>query len=482
MKRIVAILIMVMLLLVPLTAFAQVTPFDESEATAGTVILLNADTGQEIFSKNPDERIYPASTTKLMTVLVAVENGMLNENVTVGEEVTAFTEDSSLMGLKAGETIPGIDLIYGMLLESGNDAAAATAVHVGGSIEGFAEMMNAKASELGMTDTHFVNPHGIQDDNHYTTGADMEKLVEAVYQNSEIMKIAETKTYTVQPTDLVTEPRELKNTNKLLYTDPEKPEDAEYYYEYATGLKTGYTVAANGCLVASASKDGLNLISLIFCDPSELGKDRWGMAKNLFEYGFGNYQNVAAADIIEGYTVSEVVSNPAENDPEAGVLDLLAEADSDQMIMLSNDQVAELENGTLDLDSTVNLARPLTLTDTVREGDEFGTVEFILDDGTPLGAATLVASRDVYKLGDEKLQSEALGDSSIEFSDVADSLGRNAAVLWWLLIPAGIIALLVVRSSMATRQRRRSRRSPISRYYYRPVRPSYRKMRYKGRF
>ena len=122
------------------------------------------------------------------------------------------------MGLKAGETIPGIDLVYGMLLESGNDAAAATAVYIGGSIKGFAALMNAKASELGMENTHFVNPHGIQDDNHYTTGADMKKLVEAVYRNKEIMEIADTKTYTVQPTDLVTEPRELKNTNKLLYT------------------------------------------------------------------------------------------------------------------------------------------------------------------------------------------------------------------------------------------------------------------------
>ena len=247
-------------------------------------------------------------------------------------------------------------------------------------------------------------------------------------------------------------------------------------------MKTGYTVAANGCLVASASRDGLNLVSMIFCDSSELGKERWGMATNLFEYGFGNYQNVVATDIVKGYTVRETVSNAAENDPEAGVLELLAETDSNQMIMLSNDQVADLENGTLDLDSTVNLARPMTLTDTVREGDEFGTVEFILDDGTPLGAAKLVASRDVYKLGDEKLQSQALGDSSIEFSDVANPLGQNAAVLWWLLIPAGIIVLLVFRSSMATRQRRRSRRAPISRYHYRPVRPNYRKMRYKGRF
>lgn len=481
MKKIIAIIIIALVFAIPQAAFAQVTPFDESEAAAETVLLFNADTGQDIFSKNADERIYPASTTKLMTVLVAVENGILTENVTVGEEVTAFTSDSSLMGLKAGETIPGIDLIYGMLLESGNDAAAATAVHVGGTIEGFADMMNAKAAELGMTGTHFTNPHGVQDDNHYTTGADMKKLVEAVYQNETLMDIAGTKVYTVQPTDLVTEPRELKNTNKLIYTDPEKPQDAGYYYEYATGLKTGYTVAANGCLVASASKDGLNLIALVFNDPSELGVNRWGIAKNLFEYGFENYVNVSAADLMADYSVTETINNPAQNDPQAGVLKLLAQADNEQMVMLDREQAAQLENGTLSLNPTVNLEKSLTISDTVREGEEFGTVAFILPDGTPLGSATLVASRDVYKLGDEKLQSQALGDGGIEFSDVMGSLTKNPAVLWWLLVPAGIIVFLLMRTMTASRQSSYYKRAPAPRYsYYR--RPNYKRLRYRGRF
>lgn len=482
MKKFVAILTIALVLAMPLTAFAQAAPFDESKATAGTVLLFNADTGQEIFSKNPDDRIYPASTTKLMTVLVAVENGILDENVKVGEEVTAFTKDSSLMGLRAGESIPGADLVYGMLLCSGNDAAAATAVHVGGSIDGFADLMNEKAVELGMTGSHFVNPHGVQDDRHYTTGADMKKLVEAVYKNEEIMEIAGAKTYTVQPTDMVTEPRELKNTNKLVYTDPEKPQDAGCYYDYATGMKTGYTAAAHGCLVASASKDGLNLITLIFDDPSELGTDRWGMAKDLFDYGFANYKNVSAADLMKDYTVTETIENPAENDPQAGVLKLLALPSDDQMIMLSIDQLADLQSGTLSLNPTVNLTRPLSITGTVNEGDEFGTVEFILPNGTPLGAAKLVASRDVYKLGDEKLQSQALGDTSIEFSDVVDTLSRNAAVLWWLLIPAGIIVFLLIRTMTASRQgggHYRKAYAPHHAYYRRP---NYRKMRYKGRF
>ena len=159
MKKVVALLIVILVLVIPVTAFAQVTPvqpFDDLKADAGTVMLFNAETGQEIYSKNADTKIYPASTTKLMTALIAAESGKLDDEVKVGEEVTAFGEESSLMKLKAGETIAARDLLYGMMLVSGNDAAAAMAVHLAGGIDAFSARMNAKAQELGMTGTHFT--------------------------------------------------------------------------------------------------------------------------------------------------------------------------------------------------------------------------------------------------------------------------------------------------------------------------------------
>lgn len=486
MKKVVALIVVILVFIIPVTAFAQVTPiqpFDDSKADAGTVMLFNAKTGQDIYSKNADEKIYPASTTKLMTALLAAESGKLDDQVKVGEEVTAFGEESSLMKLKAGETISARDLLYGMMLVSGNDAAAAMAVHLAGGISAFATQMNQKAQELGMTGTHFTNPHGVHDDNHYTTGADMKKLAMAVYQNNEIMQIADTKTYTVQPTDKVTETRQLKNTNKLIYTDPEHPEDGVFYYEYADGMKTGLTPQAGGCLVASATKGDLSLIALIYNDTSEEYNNRWSIAKGLFEYGFENYENVSASDFTSNYSVTQTITNPAENDPDAGQLKLTAQpVEGGEKVMLTKSQAEAVKAGTLQLGTNLNLTRDLTAP--VKTGDEFGTVDFTLDDGTVIGTARLVASRDVYQFGDEKTQSKALGESPFEYwakTDVISEIQKNSAVLWWLLIPAGIIVLLLVRTAMVNRRRIRGKKMPAAKYYYhRPI--MRRRPRYRGRF
>lgn len=486
MKKVVALLIVILVMVIPVTAFAQVTPlqpFDDSKADAGTVMLFNAETGQEIYSKNADTKIYPASTTKLITALIAAESGKLDDEVKVGEEVTAFGEESSLMKLKAGETIAARDLLYGMMLVSGNDAAAAMAVHLAGGIDAFSAQMNAKAQELGMTGTHFTNPHGVHDDNHYTTGGDMKKLAMAVFQNNELMQMADTKTYTVQPTDKVTETRQLKNTNKLIYSDPQHPEDGVFYYEYANGMKTGLTPQAGGCLVASATKGDLSLIALVFNDTSEEYNNRWNIAKELFDYGFDNYENVSGADFTGNYSVTQTITNPAENDPDAGQLKLTAEPVSaeEQKVMLTKPQADDLKAGTLDLKTNLNLTRALTAP--VKTGDEFGTVEFTLEDGTVIGTAKLVASRDIYQLGDERSQSEALGESPFEYwskTDVLSEIGKNTAVLWWLLIPAGIIVLLMVRTVMVNRRRNRGKRMPAAKYYYH--RPMHKRPRYRGRY
>ena len=153
----------------------------------------------------------------------------------------------------------------------------------------------------------------------------MKKLAMAVFQNNELMQMADTKTYTVQPTDKVTETRQLKNTNKLIYSDPEHPEDGVFYYEYANGMKTGLTPQAGGCLVASATKGDLSLIALVFNDTSEEYNNRWNIAKELFDYGFDNYENVSGADFTGNYSVTQTITNPAENDPDAGQLKLTAE-------------------------------------------------------------------------------------------------------------------------------------------------------------
>lgn len=188
------------------------------EITTNAVLLVDADSGEVLFSKNADEQIYPASTTKLMTALLTIENASLDDEVTVGDEVTGFPSGSSLLGMTSGETLTIRDLLHGIFLVSGNDAASALAVHIGGTQEQFVDMMNARAQELGMTHTNFVNPHGIKDDNHYTTASDMALLAREVLKHEELVSIASTETYTIPANEEHSEDRELENTNRLIYT------------------------------------------------------------------------------------------------------------------------------------------------------------------------------------------------------------------------------------------------------------------------
>ena len=191
---------------------------DSMFESASTVMLFDAVTGEDIYIKNPDKKVFPASTTKLLTALIAEENGIQSRDVTVAVCADDFSSDNSLMGLVRNETIPGIDLLYGMLVRSGNDAATAIAVEIAGSSSEFAEIMNEKAQELGMTHSHFMNASGLHNDDHYTTGSDMKKLAMEAYKSDLIMTICGTGKYIVDPTDMCIEQRTLFNSNKLLIT------------------------------------------------------------------------------------------------------------------------------------------------------------------------------------------------------------------------------------------------------------------------
>ena len=205
----------------------------------------------------------------------------MSDMVTCGQEVI-FSSEYSVMGLQPGEIISVRDLIYGMMLVSGNDAAAALAVYIGGSIEGFADMMNEKAEELGMTGTHFTNPHGAHDENHFTTAEDMAKLAMAAYSNPDFMSIVGTKVYQPEDTNMATGKTLLDNSNRLIRSDINSY--AKWYNEYATGMKTGYTSQAGYCLVASTSKNNQDLIALIFEHTST--NDRFTLANELFDFGY----------------------------------------------------------------------------------------------------------------------------------------------------------------------------------------------------
>jgi len=240
--------------------------------SASSAVLMEQDSGRIIFEKDANTKRRIASITKIMTAILAIESGKLKEKVTVSEN--AVKAEGSSIYLKAGEKITLEDLVYGLMLRSGNDAAVAIAEAVGGSLDGFVYMMNQKAEEIGMANTHFANPHGLDDhEDHYSTAYDMALLTRYAMNNDTYKKIASTKTYRQDnPTEAWD--RVWKNKNKLLTT----------LYEYSTGGKTGYTKRAKRTLVSTAEKNGLSLIAVTLNDP-----DDWDDHINMFETAFKKY-------------------------------------------------------------------------------------------------------------------------------------------------------------------------------------------------
>ncbi len=236
----------------------------ELAVSAKAAILMHADSGRVLYEKNADEHMLIASTTKIMTAIVVLEHCELDDLVEVDSR-SAGIEGSS-MYLKAGESYTVEDLLYGLLLVSGNDAASALALHVADSMEEFAELMNAKAAELGMTESSFKNAHGLDEEGHYSTARDMAKLAAYCMGNEDFARIAGTVSHTVGEQTLV-------NHNRLLRE-----------YDGCLGLKTGYTMAAGRTLVTCAERDGARYVCVTLNDP-----DDWDDHKALYDWAFANY-------------------------------------------------------------------------------------------------------------------------------------------------------------------------------------------------
>jgi serine-type D-Ala-D-Ala carboxypeptidase (penicillin-binding protein 5/6) len=243
--------------------------------SAQTAILIEQESGRILYEKDAHKKMRIASITKIMTAILAIESGKMDEMVTVSER--AVKAEGSAVYLQKGEKIKLEDLVYALMLRSGNDAAVAIAEHVGGSLEGFVVMMNQKAQEIGMTNTEFANPHGLDDhENHFSTAYDMAILTQYAMGNESYQKISGTETHRAPNPNEKWE-RVWGNKNKLLTG----------LYKYTTGGKTGYTVRAKRTLVSTASKDGFNTIVVTLNDP-----DDWQDHMNLHDYAFNNYELV----------------------------------------------------------------------------------------------------------------------------------------------------------------------------------------------
>ncbi len=238
--------------------------------SAQAAILMDRDSGRILFAKNADQELKIASLTKIMTAIVALEQSKPNSILTVGPNAVGV-EGSSIY-LKQGEKIPLINVLYGLMLRSGNDAAVAVAEHVGGSVNGFVYLMNQKANFLGLSHTHFMNPHGLDQLGHYSSAKDLAILSSYALKNPTFREIVKTQVKTVDWPGLDWD-QKFYNKNKLLRL-----------YPWADGVKTGFTKQARRTLVTSATKNGQQLVAVTLND----GND-WQDAMDMYNYGFANY-------------------------------------------------------------------------------------------------------------------------------------------------------------------------------------------------
>lgn len=246
-------------------------------------IVIDRNSKAILYGKSETEQRKMASTTKIMTAIVVLENANLSDIVTISKK--AANTGGSVLGIKTGDKISVCDLLYGLLLVSGNDTAVALAEHVGGSVEGFADMMNKKAAELGLTNTHYVTPHGLDDDNHYTTAYELAILTDYALNNKTFYNYVATKSYTININGY---PKTLRNTNELLGNL-----DGVY------GVKTGFTNGANRCLVTSCKRGNLDIICIVLGADSK--KFRTQDSIKLIEYCFSNYEVINLKQIINDY-------------------------------------------------------------------------------------------------------------------------------------------------------------------------------------
>ncbi|NLJ89507.1 MAG: D-alanyl-D-alanine carboxypeptidase [Clostridiales bacterium] len=248
--------------------------------SADAAIVMEAETGSILYGKNIHNKYYPASITKILTTLIALENSSMNEIVTFSRDAVFNVDlDSSRIGIDVGEELSMEQALYGIMLESANEVSYAVAEHVGGDINTFIDMMNQKARSLGANNSNFMNPHGLPDENHYTTPYDMALISKAAIQNNEFREITNSRTYVIPPTNIQEETRYLANHHKFIKKD--------IHYDGAIGGKTGWTRASMYTLVTFAKRDGMTLISVIMSCPN--AKDQYKDTANLLNYAFDNF-------------------------------------------------------------------------------------------------------------------------------------------------------------------------------------------------
>lgn len=409
---------------------------------AQSAILINQDTGEVLFEKNADTRMNPASTTKIMTALLALEYGDMNSVVTIPDEAADIPDDSSKVPVTVGEEMTFIDLLYGFMLKSGNDAGNAIAVLIAGSVDAFVDMMNDRAAQLGCTGTHFVNAHGYTAEGHYTTARDMALITQEAMKYSTFRKIVSSSQYTMGQSSLRDE-LVIQNSNALVVYG------SEYRYRYATGVKTGTTSAAGQCLVGSATKDDINLISVVFKSTVAFPHAKWQDTTRLMEYGFAQYQTYDFQQLYERMNLVVPISSAAEDDPSGGMvrLNALLNRTGSYETTILQSRLDELQ---ADFESRVQIEYTRDLVAPIEVGTIIGKLTFTPEEGDTI-TALLVANRSV--------EAATIVSESVPLSEWL----MNVIPDWLLVVIAFFLLFLIIviigRISVSVQKRKRRRQA-----------------------
>lgn len=312
----------------PTSASAETKWPNGPSVHAESAIVMEASTGLVLYEKNVNVKHYPASITKVMTVLLALENSSLGDIVTVSHNAVYDVEqDSSRIWILEGEQLTMQQCLYAIMLESANDCAYAVAEHVSGSVENFAKLMTERAKSLGCKNTNFVNPHGLQNENHYTSAYDMALITKQVLKNESFRKIFSTKHYMIPPTNKQPEQRPITNHHKMVMGY------SKYAYDGVLGGKTGYTTTSKYTLVTVAKRGDLELICVLMKDDSI--PDEYADTAKLFDYGFDNF---SAYPISETEGTSAINESPmfTRYNPLLSQTDTPVETDKDAFVVLPN--------------------------------------------------------------------------------------------------------------------------------------------------
>ena len=357
MKTLLSVLLLSTILLFG-TGFAAGQP----QLSAKSAVLIDAFTGRILIDKNASERHYPASITKIMTLIIAMERGNINDIITVSADIPK-TEGSSIY-LEAGQTISLIDLMYGMMLQSGNDATMAVAEHLAGNMSNFAKLMNEKANALGCNNTHFVNPNGLPDEQHYSTAIDMAKITAFGYRYQLFEKIVATEKYVIFNT-IRNQDQALFNENKMLWR-----------YDGCNGVKTGYTDIAGHTLTVGAKRNGIQLIAVVM-DADE----KWTDTEKMLDYGFELLEPKLLFSA--GTPFGRVRIKNGESVSVAAVL-------QDAVVLPT------LKSGGITGDITYKADLPIFKSAPVKIGQQLGNLQVFFD-GKQITSVPLVATQDIEK-------------------------------------------------------------------------------------